>query len=92
MIWAALAFIRGSKAAQYVVLALVVVALVVGGGAWLRYDAARDAVDKMEADANAARIEHIEDANERMHDVETLDDAGVLDRLLGRVREADTDD
>lgn len=62
------------------------VGLVLAAVVWLRWDAVRDDAIRDKARSDAARVEHLEGAKERRNDVETLDDTGLLDSLLGRLR------
>lgn len=66
-------------------LAAGLVAALIAGAAYLRWDAVQDERRARQAAEDAARIGHIEDARERRNDIENLDCDGLLQRALERL-------
>jgi len=64
---------------------------VIAIAAWLRWDAGQDVRRDIEADSNAARIEHRETSEQEKDDVESISADDLLRELLGRLSGSDSD-
>ncbi|MGQ3486132.1 hypothetical protein [Roseovarius pacificus] len=70
---------------------LIAILAVIAIAAWLRWDAGQDVRRDIEADSNAARIEHRETSEREKDDVESISADDLLRELLGRLSGPDSD-
>jgi len=87
MIWAAFRFLTGTNLGRWILAAVAVVAFL----GWLRWDAVQAERERIEREADKARIEHRDGAEKEKQDVEAIGPDGLLHELLERLR-PDPDD
>jgi len=80
-----------SRLQAYLAAGLIGAALVLGGVAWLRWDAIQDDRQKRQAEYNERRLQQIEEDRSRDNEIRDLDDRGLIERAQRWLRPDDTD-